>query len=118
MLLHCPACQAAFPGVSRCPRCGGLLLMPPEVSPEVPHKARAEAPEPVRPTALGRVIVGIVLAMGLYLALRKLAIGTVLAVNSDAAGWWLSLQGLVTIHASQVLAVVFGGVLAASGRAH
>ena len=33
MLLFCPECQAAFTGVSRCPRCSGLLLMPDEAPP-------------------------------------------------------------------------------------
>lgn len=115
MQLFCPACQSPFPGVSRCPRCGGLLLLPHEVSPDAPHRT-AEAPPPARPTAVGRVAVGTVLTMGLYLALRKLATGGVLALDSDPAGWWTSWTGLAAIHLAQVLAVAFGAVVAAAGR--
>jgi hypothetical protein len=115
MQLFCPACQAAFPGASRCPRCGGLLLMPHEVAPDAPHRT-TEAPAPVPTTAFGRVAVGVVLALGLYLGLRNLATGMLAAVNPDPAAWWLSFPGLVAMHIVQVIAVVFGGVVAASGR--
>ena len=36
MQLFCPTCQAAFPGTQRCPRCGGLLLMPQEAAENTP----------------------------------------------------------------------------------
>jgi hypothetical protein len=116
MQLFCPACQAAFPGVSRCPRCSGLLLMPHEVAPDAPHRT-AEAPAPVTTTTVGRVAVGAVLALGLYLALRSLATGALLAVSPDPAAWWLTFKGLVVLHAAQVVAVLFGGAIAAAGRA-
>ncbi len=89
--------------------------MPHEVSPEAPHR-QAEAPPPPRPTALGRVVIGTVLALGLYVALRKLATGFVLMAEPDPAGWWLSFKGLAAIHGSQTLAVIFGALVAAAGR--
>src|SRR5262245_19813259 len=109
MQLFCPACQAAFPGASRCPRCGGLLLMPHEVAPDAPHRT-TEAPAPVSTTAFGRVAVGTVLALGLYLGLRNLATGMLAAVNPDPTAWWLSFPGLVAMHIVQVIAVTFGAV--------
>lgn len=117
MQLFCPTCQAPFAGASRCPRCGGLLLMPHEVAPDAAHRPADDAPTPARPTAVGRVVVGTVLAMGLYLAVRKLVTGAVLATEPDPGGWWLSVKGLSAVYALQTLAVVFGAVVAAAGRA-
>ncbi len=115
MLLFCPTCQATFPGVTRCPRCGGLLLMPHEVAPDDKRRA-AGSYELVRPTLLSRVVVGIVLAMAFYLAARKLAIGTVLAVEQDPNGWWLSSAGVIADHSLQAVAVLFGTVIAGAGQ--
>ncbi len=115
MQLFCPTCDNAFPGVSRCPRCGGLLLMPHEVAVEAPTR-QPDPPAPLRPTMLGRLAVGTILALGLYLAARKIAIGLVLATEPDPAGWWMSFKGLAAVHASQILAVIFGAVVAAAGR--
>src|SRR5580692_9139493 len=106
MQLFCPACQAAFPGVSRCPRCGGLLLMPHEVSPEAPHRDSTPAPIQYKPSAAGRVVIGTVLALGFYLGVRKIVTGTVLAAVDDPSHWWLSFNGLVAVYLTQAVAVV------------
>ncbi|HSQ56823.1 MAG TPA: hypothetical protein VLM40_13865 [Gemmata sp.] len=115
MQLFCPACQSAFPGVTRCPKCGGLLLMPHEVSPDAPHRV-TEAPPPVSTTFVGRILLGGILALGLYLALRTFVTGLVLAADLEPMGWWLSFKGLMAIHISQAIAVVFGSMIAAAGR--
>lgn len=116
MQLFCPACNAAFFGETRCPRCSGLLLMPHEVSPDAPKQLEAPPPH-VYPTSLGRIAVGTVLALGSYLAVRKLLIGSVLAaMQSDSGGWWLSFQGLSTVYGVQVLTVLFGAMIAGAAR--
>ena len=116
MQLFCPACQTAFAGTQRCPRCEGLLLLPHEAAAvESPH-FKAPAPPPPEPTPFGRVIVGAVFALGLYLGLRKLAMGAVLAAHPEPDSWWTSFEGLATVCGAQVVAVVFGAVLAAAGR--
>ena len=56
--------------------------------------------------------------MGLYLGVRKLLTGAILAMHSDAGGWWLSFQGLSAVYALQAGAVVFGAVIAAAGRTY
>jgi hypothetical protein len=115
MLLFCPACQAPFPNASRCPRCGGLLLMPHEVAPDKKPRTAAEA-APVRPTLVGRVLVGTALGIGGYLALRRLVIGAVLAVDSDPNQWWISSTGLIADQSLQGMAVVFGALIAGAGQ--
>lgn len=116
MQLFCPACQAAFSGVSRCPRCSGLLLMPHEVAPDAPHRQADASPPPPSPTVAGRVMLGTTLSLGLYLGLCQLMTSLVLATQPDPAEWWMSLPGLATIYAAQAMAVVFGSMIAASGR--
>lgn len=117
MQLFCPSCQAAFPGTQRCPRCGGLLLLPQEAAEAAYARPRAELPPPIQTTPTGRVVVGAVLALGLYLGLRKLAIGAVLAASPDPDAWWSSFEGLLAACSAQGLAVLFGAVVAAAGRA-
>jgi hypothetical protein len=114
MLLFCPECQSPFTGVSRCPRCGGLLLMPAE-APPVTDGSRP--PEPIVPSPpLGRVVVGTVVSLGLYLGLRELSAGVVHAVLNEAESWWESSEALTAVFLLQVLSTSFGAVLAAAGR--
>jgi hypothetical protein len=88
--------------------------MPHEVAPDTPHR-NTEAPPPVATTFIGRIVLGTVLALGLYLALHTLLTG--LLVAADAAEHWsLSFNGLMLNHAAQAAAVVFGALIAAAGR--
>lgn len=114
MQLFCPSCQAAYFGASRCPRCGGLLLMPQEAT--VQPRRRHTGYEPIRPTQTARVIVGLVLALGAYLGLRQFATGLVLAAEPNPEAWWLSFDGLRVVFGLQATAAVFGALLAGAGR--
>ncbi|HXD85868.1 MAG TPA: hypothetical protein VN641_05215 [Urbifossiella sp.] len=114
MLLFCPACDSAFTGVSRCPRCGGLLLMPEETAQE--ESLIGDAPAPLAPTPAGRAFVGTIVALGCYLGLRKLTMGSVFALHSSVERWWQSDEALVAVFLLQVLAAGFGAVLASAGR--
>ena len=116
MQLFCPACNAAYFGETRCPRCAGLLLMPHEIASNTPREPE-QPPLQAAPTALGRITIGTILALGLYLGVRKLLTGSILAaVHAGAGDWWLSLQGLTVVYSVQVAAVLYGAVIAAAGR--
>lgn len=115
MLLFCPDCQLPFTGVSRCPRCGGLLLMPDEAP--RPAGGTSRAPEaPVKSTPTGRAIVGTVIALGMYLGLRQLATGGIVAASRDADAWWHSADALTVAFFLQAFATVFGAILASAGQ--
>ncbi|AWM36071.1 hypothetical protein [Gemmata obscuriglobus] len=116
MQLFCPKCQAAHAGTQRCPRCGGLLLLPHETDAAVAPQPLEPAPEPPAPAPLGRVAVGAVFALGLYLGLRKFAMGVVLAAHPDPDALWNSFDGLLVVGGLQIATVIFGAVLAAAGR--
>jgi hypothetical protein len=72
--------------------------------------------ESVRPTSAGRVLIGLLVALGLYLGLRKLTTGWLLAWDIDPESWWLSFEGLQVVFGLQATASIFGSLLAASGR--
>jgi hypothetical protein len=91
--------------------------MPHEVSPDAPRPVEAP-PGPVHPSAIGRILMGSILALGVYLGVRKLLTGAILAMHSYAGGWWLSFQGLSAVYAVQAGAVFFGAAIAAAGRAY
>ncbi len=90
--------------------------MPEEAAflPADPDAAPARAD---KPTAIGRLAVGTIAALGAYLALRKFLAGWATVVASDANGWWLSDDGLAAVLAAQAVAAVFGALLAGAGRA-
>ena len=62
------------------------------------------------------MLVGAVFGLGLYLGLRKLVLGAVLASQQEPESWWSSFEGLMAVCGVQVLAVGFGAVVAAAGR--
>ncbi|HYH63733.1 MAG TPA: hypothetical protein VD866_03450 [Urbifossiella sp.] len=117
MQLFCPACQSAFTGVSRCPRCAGLLLSPDEAA-FLPPDADAAPARPGPPSAASRLVVGTVAALGAYLALRKFLAGwaTASVPESEQVGWWASDDALAAVLAVQALSAVFGALLAGAGR--
>ena len=115
MQLFCPECQSAFTGLTRCPRCKGLLLLPEEAATETDASAQ-ELPELHRPTPTARIFAGVMLAIVLYLAFRKLSMGAVLAFGIDPAEWWQTPGGTLAILAIQAVAAIFGALLAGAGR--
>ncbi len=119
MQLFCPACQAAFSGATRCPRCGRLLLLPHELTPEsgLPEPQEPAPAAPPRPTVAGRMIVGVVLATGLYIAVLKVTRGVLGVTDPDLVDGWMPGPGSEAVTAVQSLATAFGAVIAAAGQA-
>lgn len=106
MQLFCPDCQAAFAGTPHCPKCGGRLIAPQESFVTAAVEAPNDLPEPVQTTFPGRVVLGTVTALGLFLALREftLAFGGAIDV--------FTLCGL------RLFAVAVGGLLTGAGRSN
>ena len=114
MQLYCPTCDAAYTAVDRCPACAGRLVLPTEVREAVSGVAPPPPPDPIRPTALARATVGVVVAMGLYVGLREwAAAAAALAGGSLADGEDGALAVVVALRAAGVLA---GGLVAGAGR--
>jgi hypothetical protein len=116
MQLFCPSCQSAYSGATRCPRCDVLLLLPQEAAALAERPREVVAEERLRPTVGGRLVVGVLAALGLYLGLRKVAIG-VLALTGGGEEWWETQAGLVAVFGFQAAAVAVGGLIAGAARA-
>src|SRR5437016_1584590 len=92
MQLLCPRCQSAFAGSSTCPRCGGRLISPQEA--HVLSAKRKHAPlRGPEPTAAGRVLVGVLVALGGYVGLREWAAAWLAATGADGGDWWTGDTG-------------------------
>src|SRR5205823_1196674 len=65
-----------------------------------------------------RMLVGLMMAQGLYYALRQLCQAYVLATidREGRAEWWDSFQGLILTQAIQAVALLVGGVFAGAGQ--
>jgi hypothetical protein len=90
--------------------------MPHEAAEHRPSDAADPHPGYARPTPATRVAVGTVLALGLYLGLRRVIAAVVLASTPDPKAWWVSLEGLVAVFGVQAVAALFGALLAGAGR--
>jgi hypothetical protein len=67
-------------------------------------------------TAGGRMVLGVLLAQGLYFGLRQLyAAGLLAAAETDALNVWSSLFGVVFTQGLQTLGLLVGGALAGVG---
>ncbi len=108
MQLFCPDCQTAFAGTPLCPKCGVRLIAPQESFVRAVVVPTQELPDPVQTTFLGRVVLGTVSALGLFLALREFA----LAFHGGGIIDVFTLCGL------RLAAVAAGGLLTGAGRAN
>jgi DNA-directed RNA polymerase subunit RPC12/RpoP len=113
MAMVCPQCASSFEQRLQCPSCGIRLLYD--------FRGPKPKPQPVshwQQTPWGRVLIGLVLAQGLYFGLQHLLTGLLQALNGQGAlHWtWNSLSGLVFLQVVQIVALTAGGVLAGSGQ--
>ena len=113
MAMVCPKCNGSFEQRWQCPDCGVRLAYQ-ALTQTMPGEAIAASPWGQTPW--GRILVGVVLAQGLYHGLRQLATAGLLATNDAAArGVWSTIYGLIILQAIQALCLVLAGMLAGAG---
>src|SRR5438034_915644 len=106
----CPRCRGTTPDLL-CPQCGVRTA-----DADAPPAAGPAAGD--EPPATG-LLVGLLLAQGLYYALRHLATAWLLASGTmPEAEFWGSFRGLITLQGLQMVALLVGGMLVAAGRRH
>jgi hypothetical protein len=120
----CPKCQGTFHGQLLCPQCGvqmqekgppsaaATAVAPPR---HVPPIAAQSADRPMQLTVLTRLLIGLVLAQGLYYGARHF--GQAILLGQGQPDWWDGFPGLVTVQALQAGALLIGGVVAGAGHA-
>jgi hypothetical protein len=113
MAMVCPRCSTTHEQRLHCPGCGDPLDFsdpfrtgPPKASTTWQH------------TTWGRVLIGLLIAQGLYYGLRHLAEGLFLAFHSSSEppGEMEVLWALMLIQALQAVTLIAGGVLTGSGQ--
>ena len=112
MAMVCPQCGTTFEQRFECDECGARLVY------HEPQGAQAARWKRTRwmHTPAGRVVIGVLLAQGLFYALRDLFTGVMILVEGENASHqgWMSFHGLLFLQAVQVLAPALGGALAGS----
>jgi len=81
-------------------------------------KPKPQAVHHWQQTPWGRILIGLVLAQGLYFGLQHLLTGVLQVLSSQGALHWTcnSLSGLLFLQAVQIIALTAGSVLAGSGQ--
>ncbi len=114
MAMVCPQCAGSYNQRLQCPTCGVRLL----------YDFRGPRPKTAAPaarwqqTSWGRILIGLVLAQGLYFALQHLLLGLLEVLNNQGlVNWtWTGVSGLVFLQILQVLTLTAGGMLAGGGQ--
>lgn len=112
MQLYCPACKTAAHAAERCAKCGDRLVAPSELT-SLSRDQLSDPPDLIEPTAVGRVIVGTVAALGLYLSLREMLLGSLAAVDVTDV-----VPGSIGNWSVRAGAILVGALLAGAGRAN
>ncbi len=113
MAMVCPQCNASHEQRLQCPRCDARLVFK-ETGAESSSRAR---PGSWQQTAWGRILIGLMLAQGIYHGLRHLCVAGLLASEgSQPIDVWNSLSGFVLLQTLQIIALLIGGVLAGAGQ--
>src|SRR4051812_1499525 len=115
MAMVCTQCHASHEQRLQCPDCGGRL-----------HYREHRAPRTVsiRPTGTwmqsfgGRLLLGLLLAQGLYFGLRHFVTGFVLAAYGEegAQALFHSWNGMILLESMQVVPLLLGCILAGAGQ--
>jgi hypothetical protein len=112
--LVCPQCKGSFEQRLLCPRCG-VRLYAPEAFLGSSQPELAPPPTPWIQAPWTRLVIGLVLAQGLYYGLLQLC-QSLLKVAADEPTFWSTLTPVVIKQGLQVVGLLVGATLAGSGQ--
>lgn len=112
MAMVCPKCNGTYEQRLNCPQCDVRLLY------HGPRRFGAAGEEGSwQQTPWGRLLIGLVLAQGLYYGLRQLCTAVILAGNDELAReFWTTRGGLIFLQVLQAIGVLAAGILAGAGQ--
>src|SRR5262249_21621012 len=114
MSLVCPQCTGSFDNCLQCPRCGVPLL---PAGARWPDRSKIlPAMTPWQHTRLGRISIGVLLAVGLYYGLLQLCLAVLRAMgHGDGSSLEPTIQ-LAMFLGLQIVALLAGGMIAGAGQ--
>jgi hypothetical protein len=115
MSMLCPQCGNTYEQRLECDLCAVRLIF------HDPRRGRARrfgGGARWRQTTWGRILIGVLLAQGLFYGLRQLLTGALLAFGPEAgpAGLWDSETGQLLYHCLRFVTLVAGAALAGAGQ--
>ncbi len=113
MAMVCTLCNTSHQQRLQCPNCGGRLVFRPAGRSLLPGASRSWMQ-----TFLGRVVIGLLLAQGLFLGLLQLTTGILLARLGDQGMQQLfrTTEGLILLESLRLVPLCLGGLLAGAGQ--
>lgn len=111
MAMVCPQCSTAYEQRWQCPMCGSRLLFQ-----DIGRTPVRSVPWRQRPW--GRILIGIVLAQGLFYGLRHLLTSGLLAVQEREAVelMWTTSSGVLLLQGVRIFSLMVGAVFAGAGQ--
>jgi hypothetical protein len=108
----CPQCSTCYEQRLNCPACGVRLLY------RDSGDRRGSGGAGWRQTPWGRILIGILLAQGLYYGLRHLYTGVALGLQAQGAAAEVaaSFSNVLMLQALQLLALALGAAMAGAGQ--
>jgi hypothetical protein len=105
----CSRCSNLYDPANPCPHCG--------TGAPITDSGTSAMPGPRwQQTSWGRVLIGLILAQGLFYGLRHLLTGILLASSPEGQDIWEDMTNLLFLQAIQLLALLAGGILAGGGQ--
>src|ERR1700675_2777272 len=115
MPMLCPKCRGAFDQRWTCPTCRLRLVYESGPRRRVTDTAVGERSAAWGQTPWGRILVGILLAQGLYYGLRLVCNAFLMVRGGETPDVWTTLAGIVFLQTLQAVGLMAGGVLAGAG---
>jgi hypothetical protein len=117
MAMVCPQCTTAYEQRWQCPLCGTRLHFH-DVR-LIPQRS-SERSLPWRQTPWGRILIGLVLAQGLFYGLRHLLTAGLMAVQEREVveQMWTATTGILLLQSVRMCTLLAGAVFAGAGQRH
>lgn len=113
MAMVCPQCNGAHEQRLECPTCAVRLVFREQAQ----GPSTNSLPNGWQQTAWGRILIGLLLAQGVFHGLKHLCVAGLLV--SEAAGQedlWAGMPGYLLLFSLQIIGVTVGGLLAGAGQ--
>jgi len=116
-VMVCPQCNGSLDDSQNCPKCGTGLLYAATPSESELRKTSRDAAEKWHQSSEGRIVIGVLLALGLCYGLLQMGMACLRGLGKEAASGELnSILGLALFHSLHAVALLPAGIVAGAGQ--